>query len=139
MDLAGMKIATQTTNNAVSVGEGYGSLDTSDFMQILIAQLSNQNPMEPMENEQLLNQISSITQVETMNDLNETLTTLSTNTNLSTASSMIGKVVSGVGPDGQSISGLAESALVQDGTVYLKVGDWALPVSGVTSVEPPEA
>ena len=101
---------------------GFDSLTTDDFVQLLITQLSNQNPLEPLEDNKLLEQISSIQSLSTTDQLVETLTAFGLNQNLGAASSLIGREISAVVGDVE-VAGTVNRAVVEDGQVYLLVGD----------------
>lgn len=109
------------------------SLSTDDFFKILIAELSNQNPLEPMDNQKLLDQISSINNVASTRSLVDTLKSLTSTQGLGSASSLIGKKVAGV-INNKPVSGLVEKALVEDGQIFLQVAGQKLPLSGVQEV-----
>ena len=49
---------------------GSNTLNTDDFLQIMLAELTNQDPLEPMTNKDLLDQIAGIQQLQS----NETMT-----------------------------------------------------------------
>jgi len=53
-------------------------LGQSDFLQLMTAQMKNQDPMQPMENGQFLQQMASFSQVKGLQDLQASLSTLST-------------------------------------------------------------
>ena len=61
-----------SNSNAKTSGPSTG-LDAASFMQLFTTQLANQNPMEPMNSADFLNQFAQITSVQTMNDLSKTL------------------------------------------------------------------
>lgn len=72
--------------------------DLSDsFMTLLITQLKNQDPTNPMENAELTSQLAQINTVNGINELNTTMTGITsqidTGQQLQTATSMIGKGV----------------------------------------------
>jgi flagellar basal-body rod modification protein FlgD len=48
------------------------------FMKLLVAQLNNQDPMNPMDNAQMTSQIAQINTVSGINQLNDTVKSLST-------------------------------------------------------------
>lgn len=112
---------------------GFQELSTEDFMKILIAELSNQNPLEPMENQQLLQQVTSINSLASNRILIDTLQNMTAAQSLGSASSLIGKTVSGVIGD-QTVTGTVEKALVEDGRVFLMIGDVRLPMENVTEI-----
>jgi len=49
------------TNNAAS---GLSGLDANAFMMILLAQLRNQNPLEPMDDKELIGQMTQLNSLE---------------------------------------------------------------------------
>jgi len=48
------------------------------FMKLLVAQLNNQDPMNPMDNSQMTSQMAQISTVSGINQLNETIKSMST-------------------------------------------------------------
>lgn len=49
-----------------------------DFLQLLVAQLQNQDPLNPVDGTQFLSQITEINNVEQLVQANQTLTTIQT-------------------------------------------------------------
>ena len=52
--------------------KNFNNLNSEDFFGLLIAQLQNQDPLKPTDNQTLLNQISSIRQMEQSSTLTKT-------------------------------------------------------------------
>lgn len=91
-------------------------LSSNDFMELLIAQIQNQDPMKPMDNAEFLSQIATINQVSGIQELNDSFKDLS-NSLVSNqalqAASLIGREVLaptglGVLQQGGSIRGSVE-------------------------------
>lgn len=79
-------------------------MDKDAFLQLLVAQMKNQNPAEPMDNNEFVNQsaaFSSLEQLinlsEQLDSLNKLVESLSSNNQLLTASNFIGKEVNYLG------------------------------------------
>lgn len=72
-----------------------GELSSSDFLQLLVAQLTNQDPMAPTSNAALLDQLSSIREIELSARLSNSLETLTRNQKYGAAAGLIGKSVTG--------------------------------------------
>jgi flagellar basal-body rod modification protein FlgD len=70
--LAGMQAASKS---GVKKDEGAASADR--FLTMLVAQLKNQDPLNPLDNAQVTSQMAQISTVEGINKLNETMSTLS--------------------------------------------------------------
>jgi flagellar basal-body rod modification protein FlgD len=56
--------------------EGSVQADTDKFMMLLVTQLKNQDPLNPLDNAQLTSQLAQLSTVTGINKLNETLETL---------------------------------------------------------------
>jgi flagellar basal-body rod modification protein FlgD len=114
-----------TTMNAKSAGSTSGTsggsgtdsvaADTDKFMTLLVAQLQNQDPLNPMDNSQMTSQLAQLQTVTGINNLNTTLNSLSTSFQSSQsvqATSLIGHGVLVSGSDvtlasGKSILGVS--------------------------------
>jgi flagellar basal-body rod modification protein FlgD len=79
--------------------KGFGDLDSEDFFGLLIAELQNQDPMKPTDNQQLLQQMSSIRQMEQSATLNKSLTALAAEQRFGATAGLIGHFVSGTVTD----------------------------------------
>ena len=70
-----------------------GTLDYNAFLTLLIAELKNQDPTEPMDSAQYIGQLASFSNVEQSVKLNAKLETLITSQALAQAESLIGRTV----------------------------------------------
>jgi len=75
-------------------------LDAATFMKLFTTQIANQNPMEPQNSADFLNQFAQITSVQTMNELQTTmqdvkggLSSLQNTNQFSQAASLLGKTI----------------------------------------------
>lgn len=112
-----------------------------DYMKLLTTQLQNQNPLEPMDNNDMtaqLTQFSQLSQLETMNSsFADILKTVQRNH----ATSLIGKDVTFVGETSEGtvdlITGTVEQIANKDGEVLLGVGDYTLTLDDIIGVSNP--
>lgn len=86
-------VAAQTSASSAS-----GSVDDaqSNFMKLLVAQMQNQDPMNPMDNAQMTSQMAQLNMVSGINQLNTTLSSALSSfqaTQTMQASSLIGREV----------------------------------------------
>ncbi len=102
---------------------GFQELNGEDFFKVLIAQLVNQDPLEPTSNQELLAQMASIREIELNTSLTASLKNLTSQQQFGSASSLIGRSVTGpVGEDGTAIHGQVVSVRFEaDGRVYLQL------------------
>jgi flagellar basal-body rod modification protein FlgD len=88
-------ITSGATTTAAVQNQGFEGLNSDDFFKLLIAQLSNQDPLEPTSNQELLNQISSIRDIQASTSLTRTLDNLANRQGFGSAAALIGQYVSG--------------------------------------------
>jgi len=69
--------ASPTTGSASQVGPNSSAADQSNrFLKLLVAQMSNQDPLNPMDSAQVTSQMAQISTVEGVQTLNSTVTGL---------------------------------------------------------------
>jgi len=83
--------AGTTSGNQLAITSGNDLQNT--FMQLLVAQLKNQDPLNPMDNSQMTSQLAQINTVNGIQQLNTTMSSMLTQNATTQASSMIGRTV----------------------------------------------
>ncbi|NLX05738.1 MAG: hypothetical protein GXY33_11400 [Phycisphaerae bacterium] len=112
----------QTANAATGTATtGSKGMKIEDFLKIMIQELQQQDPFEPMSSKDLVNQVGQIQNIQSTMSLSETLENLSLNQSLSAASSMIGKVVVGLDGSANEVSGVVTAVKVEDRKVHLEL------------------
>ncbi len=129
---------TSSTNSASSTSNtsatGFANLTTADFMQMLIAELQDQDPTQPMSSQDLLGQLATMSQLQSTTDLDSALQANTTNQQLSIGASFIGKTINGTDASGNAVSGVVDQAFLQSGTAYVGVGNSTVPLANITDV-----
>jgi len=97
-DLMSTMNATKTTNTD-SV-----SADTDKFMTLLVTQLQNQDPLNPMDNAQMTSQLAQLQTVTGVNKLNTTLESLQSSYKSSEAMQATNLIGRGVLVDGNNVT-----------------------------------
>jgi flagellar basal-body rod modification protein FlgD len=89
-----------------SSGTGTDSVaaDTDKFMTLLVAQLQNQDPLNPMDNAQMTSQLAQLQTVTGINNLNTTLNSLSASYQSSQAMQATSLIGHGVLVDGNNVT-----------------------------------
>ena len=64
-----------------------------DYMKVLVAQLQNQNPLEPLNNNEMASQLAQFSQLQQLESMNSNFAQILAITNRSYANSLIGKEV----------------------------------------------
>ena len=124
------------TNTSVSAdSDRLNDLTMSDFIRMMVAQLENQDPMSPMSNTEMLQQMSQMRSITANDRLTSSIETLSIGQALSTASSLIGKTITGVNTLNQSVTGKVDKVTIENGEAKLYVGSSIINVGNVTAIE----
>ncbi|MGC7870307.1 flagellar hook capping FlgD N-terminal domain-containing protein [Desulfosporosinus sp. SYSU MS00001] len=123
--------STSNTNNTSNTQQtnSNSTLGKDDFLKLLVTQMENQDPMNPMDDTQSIAQMAQFSALEQMTNIATAMNTLNTNFSaynqqslLAQGASLIGKSVSGVGTDGTTpITGTVEAVKWLDGDPKLQV------------------
>ncbi|MBN2063928.1 MAG: hypothetical protein JW745_03920 [Sedimentisphaerales bacterium] len=119
---------TTTSGTTTVTGKEDQSISSTEFMEIMITELTNQDPFEPMDNADLVNQMAIIQQMSSNQNMNKSFEALMGNfdtligrNSLNTASGMIGNMVSGATTDGSWTTGRVVAVSQQDDNIYLEL------------------
>ena len=127
--------ASKTPSAAAAIGGKGLDLKPEDFIKMMITQLQNQDPTEPAKNEQLLAQMSQIGQLQSSTSLQTSLSKMVLQNNLGAAGNLIGKSVTGLGGDGDDVTGTVTSVRVEGDNVLLELDNGnKLDMTRVTSI-----
>jgi flagellar basal-body rod modification protein FlgD len=111
-------------------------VNMDDFLKLMIAELQNQDPLNPMDNAQMLQQISQIREIGATDKLSETLGAVQLGQSLSTASVLIGKQIKGLDDKNQQIEGVVDRVSIKDSKPTLHVGEKTVSLSNVSDIVP---
>jgi flagellar basal-body rod modification protein FlgD len=115
-------------------------LDKNAFLLLLVKQLSNQDPLDPMKNEEFVSQLAQFGSLEQAMNLNTSFDKFMSFQQLTQASSLLGKKVICFVPTEDGVvptSGTVEQVMTYEGDVLLRLsnGDEVL-LDTVVSVQP---
>jgi flagellar basal-body rod modification protein FlgD len=104
-------------------------LGQNDFLKLMVAQLQAQNPLEPGNSNEYINELAQLTQVEQT-------TNLANANELSSAVGLIGHKVSYSNPSGAGATGIVQSVQSSaSGTTVTVEGVPGITLSAITEVE----
>ena len=118
--------ATTTTSPA--------SADKDMFLQLLVAQMRNQDPANPTDSSEFLAQTAQFTALEKMQQVADQTSQLVAIQVAFGASSMVGRTVSYAGPDGEMLSGVVSSVRFEATGPVLQVNGEDVHFAEVQSV-----
>jgi len=114
-----MEINDITDGLGVTLPNKFNEMSSEDFMKIMFAELSNQDPLEPQDSANLMNQISSLRDIESNMQLMNQLDELVTQNQLASAGSMIGKSIRGLDENSLPAEDLVTSVSLENNEVWL--------------------
>ncbi|MFX3632919.1 MAG: flagellar hook capping FlgD N-terminal domain-containing protein [Candidatus Pristimantibacillus sp.] len=101
------------------------TMGKDDFLKILVTQLQNQDPMEPLQDREFIAQMAQFTSVEQLMNMSTQLGLI--RQNLGSASSLIGKAVEWFEYDDAGTShiktDIVQSIVLSSGAQYVKFSD----------------
>lgn len=131
------------TGSASSVGGPFGAsvqasstsplgmLGGQAFLRLMIAQLRNQNPFEPMDSNEMLQQTAALTTVESLQQLAQSERLLMGIAQASMAASLVGKAVTGLDATGEQVAGVVSRVRFTIEGPILEVGDHEIPIGNL--------
>ncbi|GKU78629.1 flagellar hook capping FlgD N-terminal domain-containing protein [Paenibacillus sp. L3-i20] len=116
------------------------TLGKDQFLSILVTQLRNQDPMQPMQDKDFIAQMAQFTSVEQLVNMSAELSRM--RQSIGSASSLIGKWVQWNEYDDKgavtSHTGVADSIISKDGLLFAKVGAKEIALDYVVSISETE-
>lgn len=110
-----------------------GILDQEKFLALLLASLRHQDPMQPVDNHQFLNQMTQFANLQAMQSLNASFEQMLRLQQLTQGASLLGKNVRFV-VDGMLSMGRVSGLAVEDGKILLDVGGRRIGLDAVRSL-----
>jgi flagellar basal-body rod modification protein FlgD len=96
-------------------------LDLDVFLKLLINEMQNQDPLNPMDNSEMLNQINQIREIGSTDKLTSTLDSVLLGQNITSSTNLIGKDVKAISDDNQPVSGTVTRVTIEDGKPKLQL------------------
>jgi flagellar basal-body rod modification protein FlgD len=111
------------------------ALDKQAFLELLIAQLSNQDPSKPMDSDSLMTQTSQMASMEALTELSTTQRESFALQMRANAAGMVGQQVSYLGPDGATpVSGTASTVSFAGAVPTVTVDGVEIALDAVSAV-----
>lgn len=94
-----------------------GTMNQEDFLQVLVTQMQNQNPMDPMDDFEYMTQITQFSMLESINGLSMKIDNMKALDYI--GKNVIASIINEDNPTMDYIEGLVESITLQDDEVLL--------------------
>lgn len=132
MDVSSISAYSSTPN--VTSTSSTGDLGKQDFMRLLLAQLRNQDPLNPMEDREFITQMAQLNTLEQLQALNERIGELIGSDLIGRATELIGREVEAVDEYGYLVRGVVEGVRFGNGMPWLQIGGVEVLYDNVTAI-----
>ena len=139
--------AAKTNLATTDAGDAFEQdLDSDAFLRLLVLQMQNQDPTEPMDNNEMIAQLAQFSALEASTNLNTSFETFNEafsvfagnmdQLNFISAQGLLGNYVEGLDASGTTVTGNVDSVHLEGSIVVLMVDGTPLPMTGVFGVGP---
>ena len=128
--ITGTTTATAATTGTSSKNPANQILGKDDFLKLMVAQMKNQDPMNPADDKDNIAQMAQFSSLEQITNLANATQDLANRLSLTQNVGLLGHTVTYTGTDGTAVSGTV------DGLNLGTDGKATLSVAGQTGVDP---
>jgi flagellar hook assembly protein FlgD len=112
----------------------------ADYMRLLVTQLQNQNPLEPLDNNEMASQLAQFSQLQQLESMNSSFAKVLAATERTYANSLIGREVSFISQTDTGTADIASGIVEQvintvDDEIMLVASDQTVALQDVISVK----
>ncbi|MBO3084933.1 flagellar hook assembly protein FlgD [Cellulomonas fengjieae] len=129
--------ATAATGTTPQTTASNGDLDKQAFLDLLVAQLRNQDPSSPMDSSQLMAQTTQLTTMEKLVELSDTSRESFALQMRMAAAALVGQQVNWTDADGASHNGTVSGVSYAGSVPTVTVGDKTIALDAVAAVTAP--
>jgi flagellar basal-body rod modification protein FlgD len=126
------KPAATSSANAAAATAATQSLSYNDFLTLLMAEMKNQDPTQPMDPSQMVSQLATVSEVGQA-VTNTTLSSLLTATSLSQAEPLVGQTITSA--DGTTSGQVASVSVTSTGAVATLTNGATVSLANGASVQ----
>ena len=135
-------ISPTILSNSTNASSGTTSLPTQtltqqDFLNLLVAQMTAQDPMNPQTNTDFAAQMAQFTALQTAQNTQSAVTQLHSDQQLDQANALLGRTVTLQTSSGGNATGVVSSIQMVQGVPQLMVNGNLYDLSQVTAIAPP--
>ena len=97
------------------------ALATDQYLQLLVTQLQNQDPLDPVSDKEFIAQLSQLSSLQSLQSLDANFSEVLKLQQLTSGSALVGKTVTFSGDDGNDATGRVSAVTVADKKISLTV------------------
>jgi len=127
------RIETSASSSS-NTKDRFEDLGVEDFLRLMVAELQNQDPLNPSDNKDMLNQLNSMRQIVSSDKLSSSMESIMLGQSVATASNLLGKTVKGTNQLGEETTGTVDRVVFEDGKPKVYIGLHALQLDSITEI-----
>lgn len=131
-------VSGSSGNSETKLTSKQQELGKADFLKLLVAQLRYQDPMKPMEDKEFIAQMAQFNSLEEMRSLNKSFAAMSDFSQLTQASSLLGKNVA-IQTDDEHFVGKVDEVRRVEGEIKVMVKGKAYDLDAIQQVADTQA
>jgi len=111
-----------------------GTDEADAFMGLLLAQMRNQSPLDPMDDSEMISQMAQLNSLKELQSISAALTELTRSNRFLSATNLIGKKVGYLNEAKESVYGQVSSVYMEGDDIILTVDGEDIMLSSVSEV-----
>jgi flagellar basal-body rod modification protein FlgD len=127
---------TDSSSSQAGAANSLDNVDTSQFLKMMLTEMQNQDPLNPMQTSQIMDELGQMQQITASNKLTSTLDAMALGQSLSNATSLIGKNIDGIDDSGNPAAGVVSKVSIANNAAKIYVGSQVLSLNNVQDVLP---
>jgi flagellar basal-body rod modification protein FlgD len=125
--------STAASTSSSTASAATQSLSYNDFLTLLMAEMKNQDPTQPMDPSQMVSQLATVSEVGQAVQTNTMLASLLTATSLDQAEQLVGRTITS--PDGSTSGQVASVSVTSAGAVATLTNGQTVSLANGASVQ----
>lgn len=126
--------ASAATETATDYTLPTKTLTQDDFLKLLVAKLSSQDPLNPTQDTEFISQMAQFSSLEQSKSMQSDIASLRTEQQITQANSLIGRTVELDTGAGAAAGGTVSAVTMQDGTPLVIVNGQAYGLDQITTI-----
>lgn len=110
-------------------------VSTDEFLNLFIAQLKNQSPLDPLKGHEFMAQLAQFSSVEQLAGIKSSISKMQQFDQLIGGSSLVGKGVVYLSPNtGEYLQGTIDRVGTSEGEIFALIQNEIVPISNITEI-----
>jgi flagellar basal-body rod modification protein FlgD len=135
MTISGIEnVGVNPEDQGVKVGKAGGEMGKDEFLRMLVTEMKNQDPLNPVDNKEMIAQLAQFSSLEQMKNVSAQVEGLRQETGLASAIGLTHQPVSAELKDGGTVTGVVSRVLWKEGKLILQINDQEYPTTNIVSL-----